>query len=94
METWIVADAEHLGGSPRVRGIRISVSLILESLAVGMSIAETLGQDPGAWDRNHAQALRLDLGNLAGTGSISRSKVPQPGWRRRLQVEGEGRGTQ
>lgn len=46
METWIVADAEHLGGSPCVRGIRISVSLILESLAVGMSIAEIVDAYP------------------------------------------------
>ncbi|MGI8965205.1 MAG: DUF433 domain-containing protein, partial [Limisphaerales bacterium] len=37
MNNWIVADPEHLGGSPRVRGTRISVSLILESLAAGMS---------------------------------------------------------
>ena len=40
MKTWIVADPEHLGGSPRVRGTRISVSLILESLAAGLSVAE------------------------------------------------------
>ena len=37
MKDWIVADPEHLGGSPRVRGTRISVALILESLAAGMS---------------------------------------------------------
>jgi len=37
---WIVADAEHLGGSPRVRGTRIAVSLILDSLAADMTIAE------------------------------------------------------
>ena len=46
MDHWIVADAEHLGGSPRVRGTRISVSLILESLAVGMSIAEIVDAYP------------------------------------------------
>ena len=33
LKTWIVADPEHLGGSPRVRGPRISIALILESLA-------------------------------------------------------------
>ena len=46
METWIVADAEHLGGSPRVRGTRISVALILESLAAGMSIGHEMAE-PG-----------------------------------------------
>ena len=46
METWIVADEEHLGGSPRVRGTRISVALILESLAAGMSIAEIVDAYP------------------------------------------------
>lgn len=40
MKTWIVADAGHLGGTPRVRDTRIAVSLILESLATGMTIAE------------------------------------------------------
>ena len=46
MEIWIVADEEHLGGSPRVRGTRISVALILESLAAGMSIAEIVDAYP------------------------------------------------
>jgi uncharacterized protein (DUF433 family) len=46
MNKWIVADAEHLGGSPRVRGTRISVALILESLAAGMSIAEIVDAYP------------------------------------------------
>ncbi|HUA69078.1 MAG TPA: DUF433 domain-containing protein [Candidatus Saccharimonadales bacterium] len=46
MKKWIVADAEHLGGSPRVRGTRISVSLILESLATGLSVAEIVDAYP------------------------------------------------
>jgi uncharacterized protein (DUF433 family) len=46
MEPWIVADPEHLGGSPRVRGTRISVSLILESLAAGMSAREIVDAYP------------------------------------------------
>ena len=41
MKNWIVADPEHLGGSPRVRDTRISVALILESLAAGMSVAKS-----------------------------------------------------
>ena len=46
MKNWIVADPEHLGGSPRVRDTRISVTLILESLAVGMSISELVDAYP------------------------------------------------
>ena len=46
METWIVADPDHLRGSPRVRGTRISVSLILESLAARMNIAEIVDAYP------------------------------------------------
>ena len=40
MKTWIVADAEHLEGRPRVRDMRISVAQLLECLAAGMTIAE------------------------------------------------------
>ncbi len=46
MTTWIVADADHLGGSPRVRNTRISVALILECLAAEMTIAEIVDAYP------------------------------------------------
>ncbi len=46
MKKWIVADPEHLGGCPRVRGTRISVALILESLAAGLSVAEIVDAYP------------------------------------------------
>ena len=46
MKKWIVADAEHLGGSPRVRDTRISVAFILESLAAGLSVAEIVDAYP------------------------------------------------
>ena len=46
MNNWIVTDAEHLGGSPRVRGTRISVALILESLAAGLSVADIVDAYP------------------------------------------------
>jgi uncharacterized protein (DUF433 family) len=46
MKKWIVADAEHLGGSPRVCGTRISVALILESLATGMSVVQIVDAYP------------------------------------------------
>jgi uncharacterized protein (DUF433 family) len=37
---WIVADPELLGGTLAIRGTRLSVALILECLASGMSMAE------------------------------------------------------
>jgi uncharacterized protein (DUF433 family) len=37
---WIVADPQLLGGKLAVRGTRLSVSLILECLAGGMSLQE------------------------------------------------------
>jgi uncharacterized protein (DUF433 family) len=46
MDYWIVADPEHLGGSPRVRGTRISVAFILESLATGMTITQIVDAYP------------------------------------------------
>jgi uncharacterized protein (DUF433 family) len=37
---FIVADPEWLGGKPAIRGTRLSVSHVLECLAVGMSVDE------------------------------------------------------
>src|SRR5437773_3817394 len=61
MDHWIVADAEHLGGSPRVRGTRISVALILESLAAGMSIAQIVDAYPSLTE----ESVRRVLAELA-----------------------------
>ena len=35
-----------MGGSPRVRGTRISIALFLESLAAGLSVAEIVDTYP------------------------------------------------
>jgi uncharacterized protein (DUF433 family) len=61
MNKWIVADPEHLGGSPRTRGTRISVSLILESLAAGMTVSEIVDAYPSLTD----EAVRGVLSELA-----------------------------
>lgn len=37
---WIVADTQLLGGRLTIRGTRLSVSLILECLAAGMSLED------------------------------------------------------
>ncbi|MFB6357094.1 MAG: DUF433 domain-containing protein [bacterium] len=43
---WIESDSEHLGGNPRVKNTRISVSLLLELLASGMTIEEITEEYP------------------------------------------------
>jgi len=37
---WIVADSRLLGGALAIRGTRLSVALILECMANGMSVAD------------------------------------------------------
>ena len=61
MKDWIVADPEHLGGSPRVRGTRISVALILESLAANMTIPQIVDAYPSLTE----EAVRGVLVELA-----------------------------
>lgn len=61
MTKWIVADPEHLGGSPRVRGTRIPIALILESLAANMSIAEIVDAYPSLTE----ESVRGVLSELA-----------------------------
>ena len=61
MKNWIVTDPEHLGGSPRVSGTRISVALILESLAAGLSVAEIVDAYPSLT----VESVRGTLAELA-----------------------------
>lgn len=58
MKKWIVSDAEHLGGNPRVIGTRIPISLIFESLAAGMTIAEIVDAYPSLTQEAVAGVLR------------------------------------
>ena len=69
MKNWIVADAEHLGGSPRVRGTRISVALILETLAAGLSVAEIVDAYPSLTE----ESVRGTLAELAHTKELQPS---------------------
>lgn len=61
MKHWIVSDSEHLGGAARVRGTRIAIALLLESLAAGMSVAEIVDAYPSLTD----EAVRGVLRELA-----------------------------
>jgi len=54
---WIVADPEHLAGKPRVVGTRISIALLLESLAAGMTIPEIVRAYPTLTDESVRGAL-------------------------------------
>ena len=57
MKKWMVADPEHLGGSPRVRGPRVSVALILESLVAGLSVTDIVGAYPSLTEESVRGAL-------------------------------------
>ena len=61
MKKWIIADPEHLGGRPRVRDTRISVTQVLECLAAGMCIAEMVDAYPSLTE----EAIRGVLRELA-----------------------------
>lgn len=58
---WIVSDSDHLGGSPRVRDTRISVAMLLELLACGMTISEIEREYPSLSE----EAIRGTLEELA-----------------------------
>jgi len=64
---WIVADPDHLGGAPRVRDTRISVALILELLASGMTISEIVKEYPSLTE----EAIRGTLEELAQSDLLS-----------------------
>jgi uncharacterized protein (DUF433 family) len=64
---WIVADAEHLGGKPRVAGTRISIAFLIESLAAGMTIREIVEAYPTLTD----EAVRGALEELAHSKELS-----------------------
>ncbi len=48
---WIVADSRMLGGSLAIRGTRLSVALILECLANGMTLDDIDTSFAGAFPR-------------------------------------------
>ena len=66
---WIVADADHLGGKPRIRDTRISVALVLEWLAAGMTIGEIVKEYPSLTEESIRGALEeLAHSDLLGPG--------------------------
>ena len=69
---WIVADADHLGGTPRVRDTRIGVAMLLEWLAAGMSIDEIVKEYP----RLTEEAVRGTLEELTHSDLLAPSENP------------------
>jgi len=67
MKKWIVSDPDHLGGAPRVRGTRISISLLLELLSCGMTIPEIVEEYPSLTE----EAIRGALEELARSESLA-----------------------
>jgi uncharacterized protein (DUF433 family) len=70
--SWIVSDADHLGGKPRVRDTRISVALLLEWLAAGMTIGEIVKEYPTLTE----EAVRGTLEELAHSDLLTPSENP------------------
>ena len=60
-QPWIVSDADHLGGKPRVRGTRIAVSHLLEMFAAGLTFPEIVDAYPSLSE----EAIRGVLSELA-----------------------------
>lgn len=69
---WIVSDADHLGGKPRVRDTRIAVALLLEWLAAGMTIEEIVKEYPSLTE----EAVRGTLEELAHSELLAPSENP------------------
>jgi uncharacterized protein (DUF433 family) len=69
---WIVSDADHLGGKPRVRDTRISVALLLEWLAAGMTIGEIVKEYPSLTE----EAIRGTSEELARSDLLAPSENP------------------
>ncbi len=56
---WIVADPELLGGKLAIRGTRLSVELILECLANGMSTSDIDDAFPGVPHAAFPEVLKV-----------------------------------
>ena len=69
---WIVSDADHLGGKPRIRDTRIAVTLLLEWLATGMTIEEIVKEYPSLTK----EAVRGTLEELAHSELLAPGENP------------------
>ena len=64
LDPWIVCEASILGGKPCIRGTRISVELVLECLASGMSRSDFFEAYPHVPADGFDATLRFAAKNL------------------------------
>jgi uncharacterized protein (DUF433 family) len=58
VDNWIVSDPDHLGGAPRIRDTRISVALLVELVAAGMSVDEIIDAYPSLTKESVLSTMR------------------------------------
>lgn len=75
-QTQIISDPKILGGKPIIAGTRISVELILDRIASGMSVKEILKDYPHL-TTNQIQAAISYARNLV-VNKLPRSKANRP----------------
>jgi len=68
---WIVADPQLLGGKLSIRGTRLSVSLILECLAAGMSLEEIDEAFDGAFPHEALPEVLKVASEIANTVHVA-----------------------
>jgi uncharacterized protein (DUF433 family) len=68
---WIVADPQLLGGKLAIRGTRLSVSLILECLAGGMSLEEINDSFDSAFPSEALPEVLKVASELAGSFHVT-----------------------
>ncbi|OGC09402.1 hypothetical protein A3J90_02090 [candidate division WOR-1 bacterium RIFOXYC2_FULL_37_10] len=65
-EEWIVCDKDIFSGKPIVKGTRISVAIILQAIASGMTIEEILKGYPSLTKEGLFAALEFAAFQMAG----------------------------
>ena len=68
---WIVADPRLLGGTLAIRGTRLSVSLILECLSNGMTLAEIDQAFDGAFPHEALPEVLKVASELTGSFNVA-----------------------
>jgi len=65
-EEWIVCDSEILSGKPIIKGTRISVAVVLQCVAAGMSVDDILRGYPSLTKEGVLAALEFTAKQMAG----------------------------
>jgi len=68
---WIIADPRFLGGTLAIRGTRLSVSLILECLANGMTLDDIDESFERTFPREALSEVLMVASELAGSTHVA-----------------------